>query len=106
MSEGTEKLTSDEIVALLKSNKGEDRSKAIEALYPGETVLLSWATSTGQLGMINTPGVNVAILYTLSMWMAQHWGNQMGMALAWVPDKNAQQGKLVVPGSGQMPMMK
>ena len=100
-------LHDDEIVGLLKSEDGNQRAKALEALYPGLTVSMVTVHKTGQLGMASTRNSNYFQLFTALCWAAGFVGQQLGMALQWGPKPGGPDNKkIVIARPGHTPMMK
>lgn len=90
-------LTPFDIVDLLRSEKGDDQAKALEWLYPGQTVaLVRHVLMTGQSGIATTQTLVLAGLFTSLCWAAQHVGNTLGMRLAWVGRPTDDSNKIVV----------
>jgi len=91
-------LTDENIVELLKSDEGDDRATALEALYPGETVaLVRHINMTGQIGIATNKTVSLTALFTSLCWACQHVGSELGVRLGWVGTTDNDR-KIVVPG--------
>jgi hypothetical protein len=95
-------LTPFDIVDLLRSGDGKDRTKALNELYPGMTASLVTVNQAGEIGMATAEGSDVFKLWTALCWAAAYLGNQLGMSLQWGP-KPVDDKKIVVVTGGVPP---
>lgn len=104
-AERAEFLNATEIVNLLKSDDGKERARALEELYPGESVSMVRVQHGGQIMMANARTSNATSLFAALTWAAAQIGNQLGLHLQWGPQA-VPADKIVVAGPGGIPMMK
>ncbi len=97
-------LTSDQLIELLRSDVAKDRARALDAIYPGETVTMIRVTMAGTISMASTKTPHLPSLFTGLCWASQQIGRACGMSLCWVADPKAAEGKIVLPG-GRLPPM-
>ena len=97
-----EELTAFDIVDLLQSEDGNDRTKALNELYPGVTASLVTVNQAGEIGMATAGDSDVFKLWTALCWAAAYLGNKLGMALQWGP-KQVDDKKIVIVTGGVPP---
>ena len=102
-----DELNSYQIVKLLKSDDGKERAKALDVLYPGQTVTLVTSTLDGKIGMSSSSASDIQRLFVALSWATQQIGKGIGFTLQWVQTKQ-DQGQILVakPGQGQMPLIR
>lgn len=95
----------EQIIAMLKSADPEQKTAAMDMLFPGEsTVLVRLQGNAVTLASGSEPDHHR--LFSALQWATCLLGAIIGMELHWVPDQKDAGRKLVVPGSGEMPMIR
>lgn len=97
-----EQMTNDDIVKGLRSADGEERQKALDALFHDKSgALLLWCDEVATYPTTTKKG-NPAALFMGCLAKAQDFGKQVGMVLGWLPDPEQQAGKLEIVQGGQL----
>lgn len=86
----TDRLLDSELLAALRSDNADDRNQAINQLFPEGSAVLLRARDSGNVDMTLTKEMNAGAVFTGLLFLAQRFGQHLGLALAWVPDPEQQ----------------